>query len=471
MKSAISVENISKENPFEQCKLEREPYANVLTDIVRTNPDGFVLAIDNKWGTGKTTFVSMWRHLLENEKNGFKTLYFNAWENDFENNPFVAITAELKELLKNETSETFKEVVKKGSKIAKAVIPSIIKTVVKKYAGEDVADIMENYSEGVLEAFQEDIDSYVERKQSIKEFHKELEKYIAENTNGKPIVFIIDELDRCRPDYAVSVLENVKHLFSVKGIVFVLSIDKEQLGHAICGAYGSDKIDSNEYLRRFIDVEYSLPAPEIENYIHYLIDACKLNDFFNIDERTKVQELLNDKKNFIAYSIFLFEFKNLTLRQQEKIFRHAGVVLRSFSGRAFIIPELLVYLIYLKLFHSNIYLKLKRRELSHQQLIEEIASTLDGVLTERDRNHFRISIEAMMATYYNEYLEHSERLEGLRDLKKDDELDLKSHFDSSENQSHFKNYIYKELNYFHRSRTSIQYLLTKIDLLEPLKDL
>lgn len=463
--------DMPQEAPFRNCKLGREPYANVLTDIVRTNPDGFVLAIDNKWGAGKTTFVSMWRHLLENEKNGFKTLYFNAWENDFENNPFVAITAELKELLKNDTSETFQEVLKKGSKISKAVIPSIMKAFLKRHAGEEVAEIMEKYSEGVLEAFQEDIDSYVKRKQSIKDFHKELQNYIKENSNDKPIVFIIDELDRCRPDYAVSVLENVKHLFSVEGIVFVLSIDKEQLGHAICGAYGSDKIDSNEYLRRFIDVEYSLPAPEIENYIQYLIDACKLSDFFNIDDRTKVQELINDKKNFIAYSIFLFEFKNLTLRQLEKIFRHAGIVLRSFSGRAFIIPELLVYLMYLKLFHPTIYLKIKKRELSHQQLIEEIASTLDGVLAERDRNHFRISIEAMMTTYYNEYLEHTERLEGLRDFKKDDELDLKSHFDSSENQSNFKHYIYKELNYFHRSRTSIQYLLSKIDLLEPLKDL
>src|SRR5690606_34703090 len=135
-----------------------------------------------------------------------------------------------------------------------------------------------------------DIQDYLARKENIKEFHKKLEEYIAENSIGKPIVFIIDELDRCRPDYAVSVLENIKHLFSVKGIVFVLSIDKEQLGHAVCGVYGSEKMDSNEYLRRFIDVEYSLPAPELKNYLAYLMEVHKLNEFFLLSPR-KADEL------------------------------------------------------------------------------------------------------------------------------------------------------------------------------------
>jgi predicted AAA+ superfamily ATPase len=133
----ITAVETPKENPFLNCKLAREPYAKVLTDIVRTNSDGFVLAIDNKWGAGKTTFISMWKQHLENEE--FQTLYFNAWENDFENNPFIALTAELKVLLKGESSDTFKEILKKGSKIAQATIPSIIKSVVKKYAGEDAA--------------------------------------------------------------------------------------------------------------------------------------------------------------------------------------------------------------------------------------------------------------------------------------------------------------------------------------------
>ncbi len=466
--SELTTIEIPEETPFLNCKLGREQYADVLTSIVRTNTDGFVLAIDNKWGAGKTTFVNMWKKKLENED--FQTLYFNAWENDFENNPFVAITAELKSLLGKEKSVTFKKVLDKGSKIAKAAVPSILKGIVKNYGGEELADVLKETSKGVLEAFEEDIKSYVERKQNIKDFHTELEKYITENSNGKPIVFIIDELDRCRPNYAVSVLENIKHLFSVKGIVFVLSIDKEQLGHAVRGVYGSDKIDADEYLRRFIDVEYSLPAPEIKDYILYLIDVCKFNDFFNLSDR-KNSELSMDKDNFISHSKFLFELKNPTLRQQEKIFRHVGIVLRSFSGRQFIISELLIYLIYLKLFYREIYSQIQRRELSHQQLLDKISETLKGVLNENQSNSVRINIEAMMLIYYNQYLDHSERLTLLNHLNEEDKLDLKSHFDSQENQSLLNHFIRKELNHFHRRRTSIEYLLTKIDLLEPLQDL
>lgn len=459
---------IPQEAPFTNCKLGREPYAKVLTDIVKTNSDGFVLAIDNKWGAGKTTFVSMWSQMLQNE--GFQTLYFNAWENDFENNPFVAITAELKTLLKDESSPVYKEIISKGSKIAKATIPSVMKAIIKKYAGEDIADIMKDYSEGVLEAFQEDIDAYIDRKKNIKEFHDDLEAYIKQNSNGKPIVFIIDELDRCRPDYAVSVLENVKHLFSVKGIVFVLSIDKEQLGHAICGAYGSDKIDSNEYLRRFIDVEYSLPEPPIKAYIDYLIIACKLNAFFDLEFRTKHREMQRDKIEFIEYSKFLFELKKPTLRQQEKIFYHAGIVLRSFNSNAFIIPELLIFLIYLRLFHNNFYSKIMRRELTHQELLDECSKVIGGNLTKDSLNNYRISIEAMMLCYYNHFLEYDLRIK-LSLIDDAEELFVQSKFDKSEGQSSFKHFIKTEKNNYHRSDTPIDYLLRKIDLLEPLKDL
>ena len=459
---------ISQASPFANCKLGREPYAKVLRDIVLTNADGFVLAIDNKWGAGKTTFVSMWSQMLQNE--GFQTLYFNAWENDFENNPFVAITAELRELLKNEDSETFKEVVKKASIITKKVLPSIMKAFLKRYTGEEFAESFEKYSEGVLEAFQEDIDAYAERKKNIKEFHQDLENYISQNSNGKPIVFIIDELDRCRPDYAVTVLENVKHLFSVKGIVFVLTIDKEQLGHAICGAYGSDKIDSNEYLRRFIDIEYSLPDPNLEDYLEYLMISCKLKDFFDLKFRTKHQQMTRDTKKFIDYTKFLFEIKKPTLRQQEKMFIHTGIVLRSFNSNSFIIPELLIFLIYIRLFHSEFYSKIIRKELTHQELLDESNLVLNVNLPKDSLNNYRISIEAMLACYYNHYLEHEKHIK-LNTHDDSDELPLRSNFDKSDNQASFKYYLRQEINNFDRSSIPIDYLLNKIELLEPLKEL
>jgi predicted AAA+ superfamily ATPase len=78
---------IEQQNPFSNCKLGRQKYSVVLTNIINSYPFGFVLALNNKWGTGKTTFVKMWEQDLKN--NNFQTLYFNAWENDFENNPLI----------------------------------------------------------------------------------------------------------------------------------------------------------------------------------------------------------------------------------------------------------------------------------------------------------------------------------------------------------------------------------------------
>src|SRR6185312_12002549 len=144
------------------------------------------------------------------------------------------------------------------------------------------------------------------------------------------IVFIIDELDRCRPNYAVEVLEQIKHFFSVKGIVFVLSIDKVQLGNAVRGFYGSDRINADEYLRRFIDLEYTMPEPDTKVFCEYLYDYFEFRSFFGTEFRTQQHQWNGEKNLLITIASKLFESANLTLRQQEKIFAHTRIVVNSF---------------------------------------------------------------------------------------------------------------------------------------------
>ena len=52
-------------DPLAQCRLDRKQYAEILTDVVRSTPEGMVLALNNEWGTGKTTFVKMWNQHLK----------------------------------------------------------------------------------------------------------------------------------------------------------------------------------------------------------------------------------------------------------------------------------------------------------------------------------------------------------------------------------------------------------------------
>lgn len=281
--------SIDEANPFLHCKLNRGKYAEVLTNIVETYADGFVLAINNEWGTGKTTFVKMWQQYLINQD--FQTIYFNAWENDFDKNPLVALMSELKEITKVENQNNFQSVLEKGSILLKNVAPALVKAVVKKYVDtEEISDAIENTAKGVTEIFEEEIKEYKEKKKTIIEFREALKEYV-KTTNGKPVVFIIDELDRCRPTYAVELLEEIKHFCTVEGIAFVLSIDKIHLASSVKGYYGSEHINTDEYLRRFIDLEFTLPKPSIKEFSEYLYEYYSFDDFFRVGREKKNREI------------------------------------------------------------------------------------------------------------------------------------------------------------------------------------
>lgn len=389
---------IPEENPFQNCKLGREKYAKVLTNIINSYPEGFVLAINNKWGTGKTTFVKMWEQFLKNEE--YKTIYLNAWENDFEDNPFTAFIGEL-QIINKKDKDKFNKVVQKAALISKNVGPAIIKAFLNKYIDSEILlETITDTSKSFLEIFENDINEYSKRKESISEFKKSLSEYVANESNGKPLIFIIDELDRCRPNYAVLLLEQIKHFFSVPNIVFVLSIDKSQLGNAVCGVYGSENIDSNEYLRRFIDIEYLIPEPDSDKFIAYLYEYFDFDFFFRSGNRTRYPEFQYDRDNFIQTSKILI--KNLTLRQQEKIMAHTRLALRTFNHNNYLLPTIFVFLSYIKAINSNFYNSLSNKLLSLKEVQDDFYKEIEHLITD-DNKRLLVQIEAYLLKFYENY--------------------------------------------------------------------
>ena len=98
------------------------------------------------------------------------------------------------------------------------------------------------------------------------------------------MVIVIDELDRCRPTFAIDVLEVVKHMFSTDGIVFVLASNQTQLSHSIASVYG-DRFDSLGYLKKFFGVTFRLPPVDKERFLfselsEECIQLCKTNGGF-----------------------------------------------------------------------------------------------------------------------------------------------------------------------------------------------
>lgn len=362
---------INQENPFANCKLGREQYANILSLIVDSYANGFVLAINGEWGVGKTTFVKMWMQKLKNE--GHKTIYFNAWENDFVSEPMVGILGELKSLITTDTERCFTSILEKAAKFSNKMIPTLAKGIARKYAGEEFTDLIEKGAEATTDLFEDEIKNYDKKKESLKTLKDDLCDFVAHDNGGKPIIFIIDELDRCRPDYAVEVLEKVKHFFSVQGIVFVLSIDKKQLGNSIRGYYGSDRINADEYLRRFIDIEYSLPDPSIKEFCEYLYQYFSFSIFFKDEMRCRYHEFQHDSELFMNFSTTLAAYKHLTLRQIEKLFAYTRLVLNTFSYNQYVLPDVLFLLIYIKYYENDLYITIKQNKLGIQGLVDKIS--------------------------------------------------------------------------------------------------
>ena len=458
---------INQENPFANCKLGREPYANILSSIVDSYAKGFVLAINGEWGVGKTTFVKMWRQKLENE--GHKTIYFNAWENDFVSEPMVGILGELKSLITSGLEKHFDSILEKAAKFSNKMIPTLAKEIAKKCVGEEFVDLIEKGAEATTALLKDEIKNYDKQKEGLKTLKDDLCDFVSQNSGGKPVVFIIDELDRCRPDYAVEVLEKVKHFFSVQGIIFVLSIDKKQLGNSIRGYYGSDRINADEYLRRFIDIEYNLPEPSIEDFCKYLYNYFIFDDFFGADIRRSHPNWRYDKELFLKLSTKLLSTKHLTLRQIEKLYAHTRLTLRTFLENQVVTPDVLFLLIYIKYYESDLYNSIKRHELSIQDFVNQISNVYANCLDEDkyERRNFITSIAGLIYLYNaanRRTIYHKPLFETPKD--KDEKLN----FDPNNLDEDFLFQALKECQIeLGKYELSTKSMIEKIDLIESLK--
>ncbi|MDP5199908.1 P-loop NTPase fold protein [Flavobacterium sp. DG2-3] len=451
---------ISQDNPFENCKLNRKKYADILTNIIESYTEGFVLAINNKWGSGKTTFVRMWEQELKNKS--FQTLYFNAWENDFENNPLTALVGELKKLTKKDEEPKFQDVLKNAAILSKHIGPILVQAIAEKYFDtSNLKDSIGKITEGIADIFEKDVDNYIEKKNGIADFRKSLSEFIANSCNDRPLVFIIDELDRCRPNYAVLILEQIKHFFSVPNIVFILAIDKVQLGNAVCGVYGSEKIDSDEYLRRFIDIEYNIPEPSGADFSLYLYEYFEFSEFFTNANRVQYLELKNDETIFISIAKVLFANSSITLRKQEKIFAHSRLVLRTFPENFQVVPFVFLFLIYAKILNEEFYMEIKSKKLNLSQLQIKFFEIVRTRKNEENEEQL-MWLEAYLIIYYNNYTKEDSNI-FYRDQSGKRILNIKSMIDKNDT-SYFLDVFRRIYETRNLSSFSIDYFLNRIDL-------
>lgn len=335
-------------------KLDRRKYAEFLKSMLencdkyrREDSDGaYVIAIDSPWGTGKTRFAKMLRNFLENRKsdtpaespidpsNGFLTVYYNAWDTDFSTDALEPLIysiinspefeSELFELQADEEIENFKDT-------AKRVLRVIGLSAAHHFLGETATNVLdkclENENESKIENY-----GFEKRRQIILDFRDTLSRVIAKTTKKK-LVIIVDELDRCRPTFAIQTLELAKHLFAVPNLLFLFALDIEQLSCSVKTVYGND-MDSSGYLCRFFDYISRLPLPDKGNFIH------------SIFENRTSSFLVGDEEDFLQFIESVTETFSLSLRDTTTILQTYFMVDMVFlSSYDYIIAKMLYFIL------------------------------------------------------------------------------------------------------------------------------
>lgn len=329
---------------------------NYLSKRFQLKPDepGFVLAIDGEWGFGKSFMIKRWQEELEFQN--YPTVFFNAWENDYAGDPLMAFVSELDaglqvffdripfiighknafiEKVKNTWKPLLKALAFAASKKAIGFGAQEFREAINTEESEGVGgetedDEFKELPEKVQHAIEKALSEHKTTKSAIAGFKKKLEILIevlkGESSIQLPIFIFVDELDRCRPDYAIELLEGIKHLFGVRGVYFVVATNTVQLSESIRAIYGSG-FDGPRYLKRFFDLQYTLPEPNNEEFAHSLFSRMEvirtvnfvhgLNDLEGFSFSSNLA-IANLESIVIVFSTHANAF-GLGLRDQEQI--------------------------------------------------------------------------------------------------------------------------------------------------------
>jgi len=317
---------------FQDDLLELRDFSEQMEKFIDTEhafvEGSLVIALSSKFGSGKSTFLRMWSSAIEARESDIKPLVIslNAWESDYNGDPLFAIVSALAEVVqkKGDAAGALLEAARDFGWFSTAIGSQIA----TKLTGIDpvaAAELAEKKKAAQLESIQVPMDAfsiYEGRKKAMAALKEAIREIVA--SSSPRALFLVDELDRCRPDYAIAYLETIKHLFDTKGAVFVLAADRLQLENSAKTAFGSE-LDFEEYYRKFVHREVELPPISDNGYArlaqaytrYYLEREGSRFCFLKLDEHRigNISELIGALK--------------LTPRQIQEVFRTLGHIFET----------------------------------------------------------------------------------------------------------------------------------------------
>ena len=350
IKQRDSMETQTLENPtFDtQDEFKRKPIAENIIRLLTSPIDLSPMVIDGGWGTGKTEFCQKLIQLMQEQHPDYRPVYIDAFRSDHSGEPLLALLSEIikactPEDTGEQPSEQRKNITRKIAKaagfvmktVAKAAVGHVLKQNTDDLAeglqqimndGQDADSLAETVTDAAATIASHTIDATVEAllKEQI-EAEKNLETLktcLKELAADKPIILFIDELDRCRPDYAVDMLEVIKHVFDVENVKVVLVTNTKQLHAAINHRYGME-VDAQKYLDKFLKYSFALPDKIVARFekeralvaVEYFKQLIRNNGMAGELKGLIEQEIT---MNFISNMI---RQVNISLRETERLVR------------------------------------------------------------------------------------------------------------------------------------------------------
>ena len=418
---------------YPEDKLGRQTYAQYLTsflaskvyDANKSEGDGkhnYVLNLNSEWGSGKTYFLRRWSKSLEEVH---PVVYVDAWQQDYSDDPLMAVIASMINQLRTQAGKSAEDPIFKAPRkligLLKSAMPAVAGGLTKRYLGIDPVKIMES-SEGedIGETIKDDngedidmgaaaskmvshlINEHTAKSQAIESLKYTIEQWVAaakSNNNDKnyPAFVFIDELDRCRPSYAVEMLETIKHIFDIPGVVLVVATDSTQLQHAVKAIYGAD-FNADLYLNRFFDARYSLKQMPYDELLATHCDMKALS--FPILEQRGIHVWPictasdEEKRNIAA----IYQAFGLQAREAIQVTERLISVLNGFTTGQTINIYFLIILMCFSVKHRTLYEKMLNKSLSSKDMSNTLLAQINSTLNWKD---FSLRLQVLPKKYVN----------------------------------------------------------------------
>ena len=326
-------------------EFNRKPIAENIIRLLTSDIDLSPMVIDGGWGTGKTEFCQKLIRLIEQQQLNYQPVYIDAFRSDHSGEPLLALLAEIikactPEDTDGQPSEKRKNITRNFSKVAKFGIKTALNAGFRylfkqgmdelvdefrqdgsneqevKNAAETVTDVAAKITDYTID---ETVEALLKEQIEAEKNLETLKDYLKGLAANKPIILFIDELDRCRPDYAVDMLEVIKHVFDVENVKVVLVTNTKQLRAAINHRYGAE-VDAQKYLDKFLKYSFALPEKVVAQTeqdrvwvsIHHFGQLIKGRDIGEVlFSGYRVMECINE----------MIKRNNLSLRETERLVR------------------------------------------------------------------------------------------------------------------------------------------------------